>query len=201
MAGKGQGGIARLAAAGLLLALLGGCINIGSSKAPGSLIRLTPAEGSAAGLSATAKAGEALVVFEPQTDRSLGVTRVPVQVNDSTLAYLAGANWVDRPARLMRALLAETIRGRGKRLVFEDDQGEVRGNLRLTGRLSAMGYDARSRSVVVRFDAMLQMADGAMASRRFEAVRAGVAPKAKSIAPALNAAANEVAGQVADWVK
>ena len=101
----------------------------------------------------------------------------------------------------MRELLAETIRASGKRLVFEDDQAEAKGNLRLTGRLTAMGYDARSRSVIVRYDALFQAADGTMMSRRFEAVGKSVLPKGPAVAEALNVAANDVARQVADWVK
>ena len=183
------------------LMLLGGCISLGQSKPAGNLIRLTAMAPAAAGLATTALPGEALVVFEPQTDRSLGVTRIPVQISDSAIAYLTGVNWVDHPSRLLRSLLAETIRGRGKRLVFEDDQAEARGNLRLTGRLITMGYDARRHAVVVRYDAMQQLADGTLKSRRFEAVKTNIPAKPNAIAPALNAAANAGAEQVADWVR
>ena len=190
--------------AGILasLLLLGGCINFGGGKAPASLISLTPlSTPAAAGLAATAKPGEVLLVFEPQTDRSLAGARVPVRVSDTSIAYLTDATWIDHPSRLMRALLAETIRDRGKRLVFEDDQTEAHGNLRLTSRLAAMGYDARSHSVVVRLDAMEQLADGTLKSRRFEAVEKDIAPKGLAVAEALNIAANAVARQVADWVE
>jgi cholesterol transport system auxiliary component len=63
-----------------------------------------------------------------------------------------------------------------------------------------MGYDARRRSVVVRFDAMRWEPGGRVVSRRFEASVPDVAPEAESIAPALNRAANDVARQVADWI-
>ena len=198
----GRRGQVAAVVAGLLL--LGGCINLGGGKAPGNLISLSVQPGPSAGvamLKSTAKPGEALVVFEPQTDRSLSAVRVPVQVNDTSIAYLTDVTWIDHPSRLLRSLLAETIRGRGKRLVFEDDQAEAKGNSRLTGRLGAMGYDARSRSVVVRYDALQQLADGTLKSRRFEAVKKGIAPKGPAVAAALNDAANEVAGQVADWVE
>ena len=197
-------GLRRFGGAFGLLALpllASACVNLGGGKAPVSLIRLTAETTAPAGLASTAKPGEALVVYEPQTDRSLGVMRVPVQVDDTSIAYMTDATWVDRPARLMRELLAETIRASGKRLVFEDDQAEAKGNLRLTGRLTAMGYDARSRSVIVRYDALFQAADGTMMSRRFEAVGKSVLPKGPAVAEALNVAANDVARQVADWVK
>ena len=122
------------------------------------------------------------------------------QVDETSIAYLKDGDWVERPARLFRSLLAETIRARGKRLVVEDD-AEARGNLHLSGRLIALGYDAHTRSAVVRYDALWQDASGAIAMRRFEAVEKDVAPKASAVAPAINRAANRVAADVADWVK
>ena len=201
MAATGRNGLGGIACLMAGLALLGGCVNLGGGKAPANLIHLSPVSSAPAGAGTIAKAGEALVVFQPQTDRSLAVVRVPVQVSDTSIAYLTDVAWVDSPARLLRSLFAETIRSRGKILVFEDDQPEARGNLRLTGRLEAMGYDARNRSVVLRYDGLLQAADGTMRSRRFEAVEKNVAPKGPAVAEALNVAANDVAMQVADWVK
>ncbi|MBW8786078.1 MAG: ABC transporter, partial [Novosphingobium sp.] len=68
------------------------------------------------------------------------------------------------------------------------------------GRLLDMGYDARSQSVTVRFDALRTDAAGNAVSRRFEATIPGLSPKVEAVAPALNKAANDVAQQVADWV-
>jgi cholesterol transport system auxiliary component len=121
-----------------------------------------------------------------------------VQVDDNAVAYLTGAAWVDQPRRLFQTLLIETIRARGKRLVLDEDLPQLR--ISLSGRLDAMGYDARSRSVTVRFDALRTGRDGVTVSRRFEAVEKDIAPIASAVAPALNVAANDVAGQVADWV-
>jgi ABC-type uncharacterized transport system auxiliary subunit len=53
----------------------------------------------------------ALAMVEFEATRALDVTRVPVQVTDTQLAYLQDAVWVDRPARLFGQLVAETIRG------------------------------------------------------------------------------------------
>jgi cholesterol transport system auxiliary component len=187
--------------AGVLIALLalGGCISLGG-KAPKQLIRLTPEATAPAGDMGSAALRDALVVLDPETDRRLDVQRVPVQIDDATIAYLKDATWVERPARQFRRLLAETIRARGKRLVVEaGDTGEL-GRTTLGGRLLDMGYDARSQSVVLRFDAMRTDAAGNAQSRRFEATVPGVSPKVESVAPALNKAANEVASEVADWV-
>jgi cholesterol transport system auxiliary component len=97
-------------------------------------------------------------------------------------------------------LLAETIRAKGKRLVIEQGDASEGGKSILAGRLLDMGYDARSQSVVVRFDAMREDPAGNTATRRFEATVPGVSPKVEAVAPALNKAANDVAAQVADWV-
>jgi cholesterol transport system auxiliary component len=143
---------------------------------------------------------DALVVLDPDTDRRIDVLRVPVQVDDATVAYVKDASWVERPARQFRRLLAETIRAKGGRLVVEGDDAEVAGKTTLRGRLLDMGYDARSQAIVVRFDALREDAGGAVLTKRFEATVPGIAADAKTVGPALNRAANEVAAQVADWV-
>ncbi|MCH7629452.1 MAG: ABC transporter, partial [Proteobacteria bacterium] len=93
---------------------------------------------------------------------------------------------------------SETLRARGSRLVTENDAGTK--GLRLSGRLLDMGYDARTRSAVVRFDATRETPGGTIATRRFESTVGGIDPEAPDVAPALNRAANDVARQVADWV-
>jgi cholesterol transport system auxiliary component len=184
---------ATLAALSLVLA---GCISLGG-KAPKALIGLTAEEAPAAGPLRGGSAADALVVLDPEAGRKLDVLRVPVQVDEARIAYLTDVTWVERPARLFRQLLAETIRARGKRLVLEAGDSGVARQASLGGRLIDMGYDARRRAVVVRFDAI--RSDG-VETRRFEAIEPGVAPEAEAVAPALNRAANSVARQVADWV-
>lgn len=183
----------------LLAALLGGCISFGA-KAPPTLFDLTPARSAPAGATASGTAGDAIVVLDPETDKRLAVERVPVQIDAANVAYLKNAQWVERPARLFRSLLAETLRARGSRLVFEGEEAEAAGRLRLAGRLIDMGYDARSQSAVVRFDAIREGGGGTVSTRRFESVVPGVRPDARSVGPALNRAANDVARQVADWI-
>jgi cholesterol transport system auxiliary component len=181
------------------LLLLAGCLSFGG-KPPKQLIRLTPEATAPAGDMGSTNLRDALVVLDPEAERRLDVQRVPVQVDDSTIAYLKDATWVERPARQFRRLLAETIRARGKRIVVESGDTSEGGRSTLAGRLLDMGYDARSQSVVVRFDALREEPGGQVVSRRFEATVPGVSPKVESVAPALNKAANEVAAQVADWV-
>ena len=181
------------------LALLAGCISL-AGKAPKLLIGLTPDRTAAAGAMAGGKVGDALVVLDPQVDRKLDVLRVAVQVNATEIAYLKDATWVERPARLMRHLLAEAIRAKGQRLVLEASDDVSGAKQTLAGRLIDLGYDSRSQSVVVRYDAMRSNAQGLIEARRFEAVVPGVSANGPAVAAALNRAANDVAGQVADWV-
>ena len=153
--------------------------------------RVTSTRKSAAGSSS------AIAVLDPAADLRVDVTRVPVQVNDSTVAYLKGAQWVERPSHLFRHLLTETLRAKGRKLVVEGDPGAAA--LKLGGRLIDMGYDARTSSVVVRFEAVKEHPNGAVETRRFESVVSAVAAQPGPVGVALNQAANTVAGQVADW--
>lgn len=181
------------------LSLLAGCVSLGG-RIPEMLIGLTPESVAPAGALGGGRVADALLVLDPDTDPELDVRRVPVQVDDATIAYLKDAMWVDRPARLFRQLLAETIRARGQRLVLEESDRQIAGSAKLSGRLLSMGYDARSHSVVVRYDALHEELDGTIASRRFESVVPGVAPTPETVASALNKAANSVAAQVAEWL-
>lgn len=186
--------------AALATLVLGGCISLGA-KVPPQLLTLTAEQSAPAGAAASGRLADAIVVLEPETDQRLAVPRVPVQVDDASVAYLKDATWVERPARLFQNLLAETLRAKGGGgLVFAGNDINARGASLLNGRLTEMGYDARSRSVIVRFDALRQSANGTVATRRFEVVEENVAPKAQEVGPALNKAANAVAAQVADWV-
>lgn len=182
------------------LAALAGCVNLGGGKPPPTLVSLTSASSAPAGTAVSGSLNDALVIAEPETDRRLAVQRIPVQIDEANVAYLQNAQWVERPARLFRGLLAETIRAKSGRLVVEDNQIEAGGSGRLAGRLLDMGYDARRQAVIVRYDAIREAKGGAITTRRFEAVVPGVQPKAEFVGPALNQAANQVAQQVADWV-
>jgi cholesterol transport system auxiliary component len=183
----------------ILALALAGCVSL-TPKPPESLLTLTPTRTAPAGATVAGNAASALAVIEPAVDQRLNVVRVPVQTSDASLAYLQDAVWVEKPARLFRQLLAETIRAGGSRLVVGEGELNYTAANKLSGRLLDMGFDAASGSVVVRFDAVLQGADGQVRTKRFESRVSGVAPDAASVGPALNQAANQVAGEVADWV-
>jgi len=189
------GGLLVLAAA----ATLSACVSFGKDP-PESLLSLTPTAVAPAGASAKGTVKQALTVLEPEAPRRLDVPRVPVQVNEATVAYLKDAVWVEKPARLFGRLLSETIRAKQTRMVIEGSDMRYAAATKLSGQLLDMGYDAPTRSVVVRFDAVLQQPDGTILTRRFESEVNEVEPKAANVAPALNEAANKVAAEVAEWV-
>ena len=189
----------RAGLAGAMMLGLTGCISFGPEP-PERLLTLTPITSVAAGAGLSAQSGTALAVLVPGASQRLNVTRVPVQVNESAIAYLEDAFWVDKPARLLRSLLAETIRARGNRLVVGGGELEYAATTQLSGQLVEMGYDVASSSVTVRYDAVLQLPGGEIRTRRFESVVPGVPADAASVGPALNRAANQVAAEVAEWV-
>ena len=140
------------------------------------------------------------MVLDPETDRSLDVVKVAVQVDDSNIAYLADVQWVERPAHLFAGLLAETVRAGGKHIVFTADDAVTTSGSRLSGHLLDFGYDAREQSAVVRFEAVWTTTSGTVTTKRFESRVPGVGPKSEQVGPALNKAANTVAEQVAEWL-
>ena len=184
----------------VLLALpLAGCLSLGG-ETPDQLLTLTPARTAPAGAGSTGQSDAALAVLEPSAAQRLNVTRVPVQMSDSSLAYLQDAVWVERPARLFQNLLVETIRAKGSRLVVREGDLGYNAVTNLSGELLDMGYDVATGSVVVRYDGVLQLPDGRVQTRRFESRVPGIPADAVSVAPALNQAANQVADEVAEWV-
>ena len=190
---KRSASIASLAA----LLLLGGCISFGP-KAPPTLYDLTAENPAPAGAGQSGTLASALVVEVPEAPLELAVTRIPVQIDGANVAYIKDAGWVERPARLLQRLLAETIRAKGTRLVLESEPGTGASEV-LSGRLLAMGFDAQSNAAVVRLDAMRTTKGGQVQVKRFEASQPATVEPA-TLGPALNRAANDVARQVAEWV-
>lgn len=193
------GRLGGLTAALLACAALSGCLGLGG-KAPEQLISVAPTTSAQVGTASTGTLADAIVILDPEADRSIDVLRVPVRVNASTIAYLKDIAWVERPARQFRSLLAETLRSQTSRLVVEDGDFDVAGRTLVKGRLLAMGYDAPTQSVVVRIDVQRQDKGSAVVSRRFEAVVPGIKAEAAPVATALGQASNDVAGQVAAWL-
>lgn len=185
-------------ALGTLLAL-SGCISFGG-ETPESLLTLTSTATAPAGSGASGNAATAIAMSEFEAPAKLDVTRVPVQVTDSEIAYVKDAVWNEKPARLLRRLIAETIRARSDRLVIDGDDPGAQAQLRVSGTLREFGYDARTGEVVLVLDAAKAGDGSSVVTRRFEARVPGVVAEAGPVGVALNQAANTVAGEVAAWV-
>lgn len=184
----------------LLALALPGCISLGGEP-PESLLTLSPETRAPAGPGVAAGAERPVIaVLMIDVPAKLDVLRVPVTVSDTELAYLQEAFWVEKPARLFRRLVGETIRARGTALVLDGDDATTLATVRLRGTLIEMGYDAPASAAVVRFDAVRIGNDGAVITRRFEASETGVPAEGRAVGAALNRAANTVASEVADWV-
>lgn len=189
----------RTTALALALAGLTGCLGLGG-KTPESLLTLTPSATAPAGRVASGTAASAIALSEFDAPAKLDLTRVPVQVTDSEIAYVEDAVWNEKPARLLRRLIAETIRVRSDRLVVDGDDPGVSAETRVSGTVREMGYDARTGEVVLVLDAAKAGAGSNVVTRRFEARVPGVVAEAAPVGAALNQAANTVAGEVAAWV-
>jgi cholesterol transport system auxiliary component len=184
--------------AGLAFAL-SGCISFGE-KPPKQLLSLTPSQTAPVGATQSVAAGEAITVLVPTVPAELATTRVPVQATATSLAYVKDAQWVEPPNRLFARLLAETIEARTGRPVLSGRQFAFDPGARVTGQLLRFGVDASSQSAVVTFDAAV--ARGAVIqTRRFEARVPVTEVESATVGVALNQAANQVAAEVADWIK
>ncbi|MEL6878044.1 MAG: ABC-type transport auxiliary lipoprotein family protein [Pseudomonadota bacterium] len=184
------------------LIALSGCLSL-SVEPPESLLNLTSSASAPAGTGSAVSGSQAIAVYTPEVPARLDVTRVPVTVSETEIAYLQDAFWVEKPARLFRRLVGETLRTRTGALVLDTDDAPVNAPIALRGTLREFGYDATRSAVVVRFDAIRSVdggaEDSAFETRRFEAVESGILPEAGSVGPALNRAANQVAGEVTEW--
>lgn len=182
--------------------LLGGCSLGLSTKAPPFLLTLTPSSVPAANDGVLVQAGDALSVSVPLAPQAIATTRLPVAQGQTAIAFVKDAVWVEPPPRLFQRLLSETIRAKNGRTVLDPRQFNAGPTATLSGHLLRFDIEERGARAVVVYDATISgEKDRPVRSRRFEArVPAGTI-EARSAGDALNRAANDVAAQVADWLK
>lgn len=178
---------------------LSACVSFGG-KAPPQLLVLTASATVAGGTAQSGEAKDALVVLIPDAPRKIETTRVPVQIDDSSIAYLKDAVWADKPTRLMQSLLSETIRAKTGRLVLNEPDTSGKAEQFLSGQLAEFGISAGGLEAIVVYDAVKLVKGKAVETRRFEAREPMVAVDAVYAGAALNTAANRVAADVAAWV-
>lgn len=178
-----------------------GCVSFGNKSEATALLTLTANASVADGTSRSGERKDALVVLLPETPRKLDTARIPVQVDASSVAYLKGAVWADKPAKLWQELLAETIAARTNRLVLNNFDAGGKEQSQLSGVLMEFGIDAATNEVVIIFDAVKHMDSKSVEKKRFAIRRSVPAIEAKAAGDALNEASNQLADEVTDWIK
>jgi cholesterol transport system auxiliary component len=191
----------RVSATAAVALSLSACALLGGGpKPPPTLLTLTPSAAAPESLARSANAGETVTIELPVIPKELRSVRVPAQVGPTAVAYIKDLQWVDTPDRLFQDLLSETVLRTTSRVVIDPKQAALDPGLVVSGQLSRFGYEAGEGSVLVRYDAAMSAAGGTrVETRRFEA-RVPADGTAASVGPALNDAANQVAGQVAQWI-
>jgi cholesterol transport system auxiliary component len=192
----------RLAAPMALALSLGACAGLlgGGGKTPPWLLTLTPQAPAPGNIARSAGPGEAVTIDTPVIPKEIRTNRVPVHSGPIAIAYVKDLTWVDTPDKLFQDLLTETVTRTTNRVVLDPNQSTLDPGVTVSGNLSRFGYDAQEGMVVVRYDAAMTRAGGTgVTTRRFEA-REPADGTASSVAPAINAAANRVAIEVAQWV-
>ncbi len=185
----------------LLMALpLAGCISFGATP-PDTLLTLSSTASIPVGQEQSSANAKAIVVTVPVVPATLAVARVPVRTTDTSIAYVKDAQWSEPPARLFARLVSDTLAAKAGRVVVSQVQAVGESNDQLDGELRNFGLDAGTREAVVTFDASLSRAGKQTTEkRRFEARVPVAAIDAASVGPAMNQAANQVAGEIATWV-
>jgi len=182
-----------------LIYILSSCVSIGNTEAPPAFLVLTPENNIKADSVNTIQASNATIVLIPDVPRKLDTNRIPVQVSDSSIAYIQGAFWADKPARLMQGLIAETITATTGQLVLDGTQTGGLAKKKISGTLSEFGINEQGSYAIVRYDAVKVNRDNIIEKRRFEAQRNISTIDAIAAGEALNEAANEVATNIAKW--
>lgn len=179
---------------------LAGCISFGA-KPPPSLLSLNSAVSVPAGQTQSSATAPTITILVPGASQAIAGTRVPVQASQTSIAYVANAQWVEPPNRMFVRLLIDTVPARTGRIVLSSSQSFSDPGAVLSGELRNFGVDAGTNEAVVTFDGSLIRTSGKVVEkRRFEARVPVSAIAAAPVGIALNQAANTVAGEIADWV-
>ncbi len=182
------------------LLALGGCVSFGG-KAPKTLLTLTSAATVPAAVARQATDDNTVLILTPTANAAVATIRIPVYDGASSLSYVADGAWNELPARALQRLLSETVTARTPNVVLDPRQFGTGAAMRLSGQLQRFGVDPGAMQAVVVFDAQLSRAAGKVEVRRFEARSPIGKIDASQSGAALNRAANDLAVQVADWVK
>jgi cholesterol transport system auxiliary component len=178
---------------------LSACVSFGA-KAPPTLLVITADAKVPGGAMKSGEAAEGMIVLMPDVPRKLDTNRVPVQIDDSSIAYLKDAFWADKPSRLLQLLLIETLSAKTGKLILSEVEAGGKAGSYLSGNLSEFGIDAPNNQAVVVYDAVKVVRGKPLQKQRFEAREAIAAIEPGAASASLNKAANKVAADVAAWI-
>jgi cholesterol transport system auxiliary component len=178
---------------------LSACVSFGA-KAPPTLLVITADAKVPGGAMKSGEAAEGMIVLMPDVPRKLDTNRVPVQIDDGSIAYLKDAFWADKPSRLMQLLLIETLSAKTGKLILSEVEAGGKAGSYLSGNLSEFGIDAPNNQAVVVYDAVKVVRGKPLQKQRFEAREAIAAIEPGAASASLNKAANKVAADVAAWI-
>jgi cholesterol transport system auxiliary component len=180
--------------------VLGGCVSFGP-KAPKTLMTLTTSATVPTESVRQASAENTVLILTPTASAAVATVRIPVYDGATMLSYVADGAWNEPPARAIQRLLSETVMARTAKIVLDPRQFGANPAMRLSGQLQRFGVDPNAMQAVIVLDAQLSREAGRVETRRFEARSPVGAIDAAQSGTALNRAANDLATQVADWVK
>jgi len=123
---------------------------------------------------------------------------VPALEGPGQVTYIKNLQYLESPDRLFQQLLSETVKRLTNRVVIDPRQTGIDPGTRVSGVLERFGYDTASGQVIVTYDATATRG-ATVQTRRFTAT-APADGTAATVGPAINAAANNVATQVARWI-
>jgi cholesterol transport system auxiliary component len=184
-----------------LAVALSACMGmLGGGKVPVTLYTLSSEAADPGPMTRTVNAGQAVTIGTPLMSKELRTVRAPVQVTPTDVQYVPNLQWVDTPDRLFQALIEETVRRTTNRVVLDPRQSALDPGLQVTGELERFGYDASSGQAMVVYDASLSAAGGTRTEARRFVASVPADGTGRSVATALNSAANQVATEVATWI-
>lgn len=185
------------------LAACGPLVQVGGNMPPPAALLVLRSDAPPPAWAGPTALTDTLAVAVPDVPAELQTLRLPVQVDGSSVQYLAGASWSEQPNRQFQRLLADKLAAAGV-AVLDSRGGGVAPARVLTGRLREFGLDVRgSAKVRIRYDAQLAgpRSAGTVALKSFIAEEPVPSQAPAAVAAALSRASNRLAADVAAWVK
>lgn len=187
----------------LALAGCGPIVQIGGNEKPPQALLTLAASAPPRPFDGQSPLGPTIAVDVPRVPMTLQTVRLPVTTSTTEVSYLVGATWAEQPNRQFQQLLADTLSASGQ-AVINRRETTVPPVRVISGTLRSFGLDVSDPAaavVRVRFDAQLAEKGAVVSLRRFDAAQPVASQAPTAVAAALNLAANQVAADVADWVK